>query len=107
MIETRIEDDRSESEREQTIGYWIATDRFMGQWRSELVGKRVRSLVAVPVVNIEDADKVKRRLDSRDEMLRVRWLENDRPTPRLNPGDHLHIYNTTHSFRYALEGDNQ
>ena len=105
MIETRIEDDRSESEREQTIGYWIATDRFMGQWRSELVGKRVRSLVAVPVVNIEDADTVKRRLDSRDEMLRVRWREYLVPLG-LNPGDHLHIYNTTHSFRYALDGDN-
>ena len=107
MIETIIEDERTEREREQTIGYWVATDRDMGQWRSEIVGQRVRSLIAVPVVSTDDADQVKARLDARDEMLRVRWQEHDQPTPHLNRGDHLHIYNTTHSFRYALEGDTE
>jgi hypothetical protein len=96
-----IVDDRTPDEVATTQGFWVATDRFLGGW-GRATG---RSLVACPCRTPEDAARVRRVFESRPEFLRVRWISGPVYRPRLSPGDHLHIYNTTHSFRYALDGD--
>ena len=95
---SEFKDDRTDEEKAATIGFWVATDRFMSGW-GHAPG---RSIVAVPCVSADDAEKVERRLTLRPEMKRVRWVPGSRYRPQLATGDHLHIYNTQTSFRYAL-----
>ena len=95
-----IVDDRTPAEKVATVGFMVATDRFMSGW-GQAPG---RSLVAVPVTSSEDLDAVRHVLESRPEMLRVRFcLASYRP--RLYDGDHLHIYNTQTSFRNTHKED--
>ena len=92
-----IEDDRTPEEKAATIGFWVATDSFMSGWGGGLR----RSLVACPCVSSEDCDKVETRFRRRSEFKRVRFVGRDY-RPKLSDGDHLHIYDTKSSFRYAL-----
>lgn len=93
-----IQDDRTPQEVESTVGFVVATDSFMSGW-GEAPG---RSIVAVPVVDYEDEKRVRERLERRYEMKRVRFCLKDW-RPRLFEGDHLHIYDTKTSFRYAIK----
>ena len=93
-----IRDDRTDEEKAATVGFMVATDRFMSGW-GHAPG---RSIVAVPCVSADDAATVERRLILRSEMKRVRWASGNTYRPKLRAGDHLHIYNTQTSFRYAL-----
>jgi hypothetical protein len=117
-----ITDDRAPDEVDKTIGYVIATDRFLSGTSCE-----GRSLVACPVTSDEDCEVVYRAFRKKPEFLRVRrkgstgsrdaagrmdWTVRvqtiagqkclttgfDVPVT-LRRGDHLHIYNTQTSFR--------
>jgi hypothetical protein len=93
-----IEDDRTTDEVNNTLGFVVATDKFMSGW-----GKAAgRSYVAVPFVSEEDKYKVLSRINRRSEMKRVREVYGKTYRPSMRSGDHLHIYNTKNSFRYAL-----
>lgn len=92
-----VRDDRTAEERDATIGFWVATDSFLSGWGQA----KGRSLVACPVVSAADREVVEQRFDRRGEFKRVRYCSGKEYRPRLGPGDHLHIYNTS-SFRYAL-----
>lgn len=95
MIRT---DDRTPIEIENTIGFVIATDKFMSGW-GQAKGK---SVVAVPFTSEQDKEKILNRMERRNEMKRVRITYGKEYKPKLTTNDHLHIYNTTNSFRYAL-----
>lgn len=88
------QDDRTDEEKAATVGFVVATDRFMSGW-GQAPG---RSLVAVPVTSYEDQKDVTETLERRPEMLRVRFCMKTY-RPRLYQGDHLHIYDTKDSFR--------
>jgi hypothetical protein len=92
----KIEDDRTAEEKTATIGFWVATDRFMSGW-GEALGT---SYVACPVVDWNDADEVEKRFRSRSEFKRVRYCAKNW-RPKLHDGDHLHIY-AMDSFRYPM-----
>lgn len=92
------QDDRTPEEKAATIGFWVATDRFMSGW-GQALGK---SICACPVISSEDADIVERRFRSRTEFKYIRFVGGKNYYPKLNDGDHLHIYDTKTSFRYAL-----
>ena len=91
------QDDREPEERQHTVGFWVATDKFMSGWGMA----KGRSLVACPVFGADDADQVERRFRLRREFLRVRFVPGDTFYPKLYAGDHLHIYDGR-SFRYPL-----
>ena len=93
-----IKDDRTEKEKEKTIGFWVATDKALSGWGNA----PGRSLVACPVVSHHDMYEVGKRFNSRDEFRYIKWIERKTYNPKLKPGDHLNIYDTKKSFRYAL-----
>ena len=93
-----INDDRTPEEITNTIGFVVATDNFMSGWGNA----QGRSIVAVPFVSEEDCKKIMNRMELRREMKRVREIWSNEYKPRLYEGDHLHIYDTTTSFRYSL-----
>ena len=100
-----IEDDRTPEEIENTIGFWVATDSFLSNWKSlDNEGENIvnRSIVACPVTSPEDKETVHNRFLLRDEFKRVRFIYGNQYRPKMNPKDHLHIYGTTKSFRYPL-----
>ena len=101
MTDYIIKDDRTEEEKEKTIGFWVAKDKFLSGW-GEAPG---RSLVACPVVSYPDMYEVGKRFNSRGEFIYIKWIEENTYTPKLKPGDHLHIYNTKKSFRYPLKDE--
>lgn len=92
------QDDRSPEEKAATIGFWVATDRFLSGWGDA----QGISYVACPVVSEEDSARVETRFRLRREFKRVRFV-GATWRPRLREGDHLHIYDTTASFRYPIE----
>ncbi len=94
-----LTDDRTEEEVNKTIGFIIATDKFMSGW-GDAPGK---SVVAIPFVSCEDMEVVRERMERRAEMKRIRVVYNKNYRPRLYKGDHLHIYNTSTSFRYHIQ----
>jgi hypothetical protein len=98
MRKYEFSDDRTSEEIEKTIGFVIATDKFLSGW-----GRAPRkSVVAVPFTSEEDKEDVLRRMRRRTEMIRVREVYGKTYYPSLQNGDHLHIYDTTSSFRYPL-----
>ena len=89
-------DDRTQGEKDKTIGFWVANDSFLSGW----VYAPGRSLFACPVFDRADSETVELRFIKRNEFKYVRFVgKNWRP--KLYDGDHLHIYNGK-SFRYAL-----
>lgn len=98
MRKYEFSDDRTSEEIEKTIGFVIATDKFMSGW-----GRAPhKSVVAVPFTSESDKEDVLRRMMRRTEMIRIREVYGKTYYPSLRYGDHLHIYNTTSSFRYSL-----
>ncbi len=93
-----IKDDRTPEEVTNTIGFVIATDKYMSGW-GDAKGK---SVVAVPFTSEQDKEKILNRMNLRNEMKRVRITYGKQYKPNLRQDDHLHIYNTINSFRYAL-----
>lgn len=93
-----IQDDRTTAEKAATICFIVATDNFLSGWGQAAK----RSIVAVPIINDDDRQKVWLRMTVRKEMKRIRIITGNVYRPKLYPGDHLHIYNTTNSFRYVL-----
>lgn len=89
-------DDRTQEEKDRTIGFWVATDKFLSGWGHA----PRRSLVACPVFDNADSEAVELRFIKRNEFKYVRFVGEDY-RPKLYAGDHLHIYNGK-SFRYAL-----
>ena len=110
-----IVDDRTESEVEETGGFVIATDSFMSGWGECENGGRSnggRSIVARPVKHIRidtpngnamgtdhyyDVDwnelkRVESVFNSHPEFKRVRIAYGKVYKPRMDDGDHLHIY---------------
>jgi hypothetical protein len=98
MKNYEISDDRSTEEVAKTYGFVVANDKFMSGW-----GKAPgRSILAVPFVDEKDRDTILLRVEKRSEMKRVRIVYGKSYHPAMREGDHLHIYNTTTSFRYSL-----
>jgi hypothetical protein len=93
-----IEDNRTKEEIEKTCGFVVATDKFMSGWGA---APHI-SVVAIPFISEDDRIKVMSRVKKRSEMKRVRVVYGKQYKPRLSAGDHLHIYDTTNSFRYTL-----
>ena len=92
-----VKDDRTEAEKSVTLGFMVATDKFMSGWGEARNG---RSLVACPVVSQRDLQHVEQTFDNRSEFLRVRFVGKDYlKTVRLYANDHLHVYNTCTAFR--------
>jgi len=91
-----IQDDRTATEVEQTLGFVVATDTFMSGWGSAKGG---RSIVACPIVSDQDLHKVEQVFDRRPEFLRVRFVQGQTYRPKLGTHDHVHIYDTVQSFR--------
>tara|TARA_R100001086_G_scaffold243162_1_gene171710 strand:- start:404 stop:757 length:354 start_codon:yes stop_codon:yes gene_type:complete len=90
-----IKDDRTDEEVRNTIGFVVATDSFMSGW-GDAPGK---SIVAVPVINDKDRQRVEVVMSRRSEMKRLRFAYGSNYKPKLGKDDHLHIYNTNTSFR--------
>jgi hypothetical protein len=96
-----VTDDRTPDEVEKTIGYVVATDRFLSGELCE-----GRSIVACPVTSDEDREVVTRAFHKKPEFLRVRVVGHfyvgpgqSQPRVTLRRGDHLHVYDTQTSFR--------
>jgi len=96
MRKYTYEDDRTSEEIEKTIGFVVATDNLMSGW-GKAPGK---SVVAVPFISEEDRAHVEEVMNKRTEMKRVRIVYGQQYYPTSTHKDHLHIYNTTTSFRY-------
>ena len=98
-----IKDERTPADMNATIGFIVATDSFM----SDEAGVK-RSIVACPVRNREDREKVMNRFRLRSEFKRVRDVlgkvtdEGRIFRPKMVSGDVLHIYDLRKSFRYPL-----
>lgn len=84
-----IQDDRTDTDKQVTIGFVVATDKFLSRWGKATGG---RSIVARPVRDCEECDRVMRLFEDRDEFKRVRYASGSEYKPRLHSGDHLHIY---------------
>jgi hypothetical protein len=79
-----IEDRRTPEQRDQTVAYVVATDRFMSGW-----GKApARSLLAIGCASWEQVFDVERRMLRHSEMSRVRVNVH---LPRIGRGDHLSV----------------
>lgn len=91
------QDDRTPEERAATQGFIVATDKALSGW-GQAPG---RSIVVCPYISDEDKQAVLNRFNLRDEFRFVRDVGADW-RPRMRRGDHVHIYDTTTSFRYAL-----
>ena len=85
-----IKDDRTDAEKAVTIGFVVATDRGLSGWGGATGG---RSIVARPIRDPEECDRVLRLFEDRAGFLRVRYASGSAYKPRLHSGDHLHIYN--------------
>ena len=94
-----IDDRRTAKEVEQTIGYVVATDRFMSGW-GHAPG---RSLFAVPFRNHTEAAIVEQNMRRRSEMIRVRVVGEDY-RPKLYRGDHFSIRSMAECSRFFQEG---
>ncbi len=99
MQTENLNDRRTPAEIEATIGYVVATDRFMSGWGNA----PERSIFAVAVSNMAEARIVERNMRNRSEMKYVRWWSKD-TRPRLNNGDHLSITGKTSAGRFFIEG---
>ena len=84
-----IKDDRTEADKDVTIGFVVATDKCLSGWGGATGGQ---SYVARPVRDTEECDRVMRFFEDRDDFLRVRYASGSEYKPRLQSGDHLHIY---------------
>lgn len=85
-----IKDDRTDAEKAVTIGFVVATDRGLSGWGGAMGGW---SIVARPIRDTEECDRVLRLFEDREGFLRVRYASGSEYQPRLHSGDHLHIYN--------------
>ena len=91
-----IQDDRTITEVEQTLGFVVATDTLMSGWGSAKGG---RSIVACPIISDQDLHKVEQVFDRRKDFSRVRFVQGQTYRPKLGTHDHVHIYDTVQSFR--------
>lgn len=94
-----INDRRTDEDKAATIGFIVATDKFMSGWG----GAPRRSLFAVPVRNREEIDIVEENMRRRREMKRVRFVSADW-RPRLQQGDHLSIATFDGASRFYVKG---
>ena len=84
-----LRDDRTDADKAVTIGFVVATDRFMSNWGGAEGG---RSYVARPVRDDAERERVERLFENRDDFKRVRYVFGSEYKPRLRSNDHLHIY---------------
>lgn len=97
-IET-LNDRRTDAERESTIGFIVATDRFMSGW-GHAPG---RSYFAVAFSTWDEAATVEANMRRRSEMKRVRVVGADY-RPKLTDADHLSIAGRTSASRFFRAG---
>ena len=90
MPDYTIQDDRTDTDKGVTIGFVVATDKGLSGWGKATGG---RSIVARPIRDREECDRVMRLFEDREGFLRVRYASGSEYKPRLHSGDHLHIYN--------------
>ena len=96
MPDYTIKDDRTDAEKDVTIGFVVATDKFLSGWGDATGG---RSIVARPVRDTQECDRVMQLFEDRDDFKHVRYASGSAYKPRLRNADHLHIYNFD-SFNY-------
>ena len=89
MPDYTIKDDRTEADKQVTIGFVVATDKALSRWGGAEGG---RSIVARPIRDTEECDRVMRLFEDREDFKRVRYASGSEYKPRLRSGDHLHIY---------------
>lgn len=94
-----IDDRRTDEDKAQTWGFVVATDSFMSGW-GRAAG---RSLFAVPVTSLEQAEIVADNMQHRSEMKRVRIVGHDY-RPRLQAGDHYSIRDMSDCSRFYEVG---
>ena len=84
-----IQDDRTEADKDVTIGFVVATDKCLSGWGGATGG---HSIVARPIRDTQECDRVVALFEDRDDFLRVRYASGSEYKPRLQSEDHLHIY---------------
>ena len=84
-----IQDDRTDADKAVTVGFIVATDKALSGWGGVTGG---RSIVARPVRDREECDRVMALFENRDAFKRVRYASGSEYKPRLRSGDHLQIY---------------
>lgn len=96
-----IDDRRTSDEKAATVGFVVATDRFLSGWGLA----PGRSLFAVPLRSWGQEPTVRRNMKQRSEMQRVRTVGRDYPkTVRLGRGDHLSIRSLDDASRFYEDG---
>lgn len=80
-------DRRSEADKVRTLGFVIATDKFMSGWGGAEGGS---SYFAVPFTSYDDADLIEANMKVRPEMLRVRVV-SAKYQPRTTYAVHFSI----------------
>ena len=89
-----IQDDRTDKEKKDTIGFIVAIDKFLSNFIHE--GK---SIVARPIRKSDDLGKILHIFHNRESLKYVRYVPGTQSIkgrnykPKMNYGDHLHIYN--------------
>ena len=82
---TRV-DNRTEADKQATIGFVVATDSFLSGWGQA----PRRSIYAIPIIDDKYIDIVLDNMEARSDMKRPRYvLKTYRP--KLYDGDHLKI----------------
>ena len=92
-------DRRTEADKAATVGFVVATDRFMSGW-GQAPGS---SYYAVPFSDWDQAVTVEANMRRRSEMKRVRVVGADY-RPRLGAGDHLSIASMDGASRFYTVG---
>ena len=95
-----IDDRRSEKDKARTWGFVVATDSFMSGW-GRAPG---RSIFAVPVVDLRQAEIVLDNMEHRTEMKRARLVLADNYRPKLRGGDHFSIRDMSDCSRLYSPG---
>jgi hypothetical protein len=94
-----IDDRRTDTDKAKTVGFVVATDRFMSGW-GQAPG---RSYFAIPLRSWDEADVVRENMEARSEMKRVRVVGKDY-RPKLHEGDHLSIRDMSDCSRFYEKG---
>ncbi len=95
-----INDRRTKTEKDATIGFVVATDSFLSGWGKAEGG---RSLYAVPYRTMSEGYVVLANMRDRTEMRRPRIVAPNY-LPKLRRGDHLSIPSMEQCTRFYVPG---
>jgi len=91
-----INDRRTDQEKKDTLGFMVATDRFLSGWGQA----PRRSIYALAITDIGQFHIVEENLKDRGDMMRVRFCKK---LPRMKEGDHLSIAGPSKAGRHYVK----